>query len=96
MVENKNQQTPKHDVWQKDGNKLSIDGVEDVISFDESQVTLVTVSGEIIVDGNSLHVSTLDLVSGRVELDGEIEGVFYPNLKSSQKTKNGFFSRLFK
>lgn len=96
MVENKNQQNPKHDVWQKNGNKLSIDGVEDVISFDESQVTLVTVSGEIIVDGNSLHVSTLDLVSGKVELDGEIEGVFYPNLKSSQKPKSGFFSRLFK
>ena len=96
MVENKIQQNKKHDVCLQNRNKLSIDGVEDVISFDENRVVLVTVGGEMIVDGNSLHVSTLDLEKGKVELDGDIEGIFYPDAKGDQGGKSGFLSRLFK
>ena len=95
MVENKIQQNKKHDVCLKNRKLLSVDGVEDVISFDESQVVLVTVSGEMIVDGTGLHISTLDLETGRVELDGEVEGIFYPNIKRDSNEKGGFFSRLF-
>ena len=96
MIENKNEQNSGRDVWLKNGDKLSVDGVKDVISFDENRVVLVTASGELIVDGTGLHVSTLDLGMGKVELDGEIEGVFYPNTKRNADEKGGFFSRLFR
>jgi len=48
-----------------------------------------------IVDGTGLHISTLDLETGRVELDGEVEGIFYPDIKRDSNEKVGFFSRLF-
>lgn len=96
MIENKNEQNSGRDVWLKNGNNLSIDSVKDVISFDENRVVLVTAVGELIVDGIGLHISTLDLGMGKVELDGEIEGVFYTNTKRSADEKGGFFSRLFR
>ena len=73
MNEVKTQQKRKHDVILKSRKSLSIDGVEDVISFDEFQVVLITSCGEMTVEGAGLHISVLELDSGIVELDGNVE-----------------------
>lgn len=84
----------KHDLILKSRKNMSIDGVENVVSFDETQIELVTTCGEMVIEGQELHISTLDLDSGVVELDGKVEGVFYSDVKTDNKER-GFFARLF-
>lgn len=94
MNEIKSQQARKHSVVIDGRNKMSVEGVEDVISFDEWQAVLVTSLGEMTVDGRGLRVSVLELESGRVELNGEIDGVVYSSGDEPEK-KRGFFARVF-
>lgn len=96
MNEVKTQPKRKHDIILKSRKNMSIDGVEDVISFDESQVVLVTGCGEMTVEGSGLHISVLDLDSGTVELDGNVEGLFYSDGKPETGSGRSVFARLFR
>ena len=50
---------------------LSLGGVQDVKSFDENEVLLVTVCGVLTIRGKELHV-------GRLELEkGEADNIFF-------------------
>ena len=96
MNEVKTQPKRKHDIILKSRKNMSIDGVEDVISFDESQVVLVTGCGEMTVEGSGLHISVLDVDSGTVELDGNVEGLFYSDGKPETGSGRSVFARLFR
>ena len=96
MNEIKTPQSRKHDFALKSRKQMSVDGVSDVVSFDECQVVLITACGEMTVDGRGLHMSVLDLESGKVELDGEIDGIFYSDGNEQQSKERGVFSRLFR
>ena len=95
MSEVKTQQKRKHDVSLKSRKSMNIDGVDDVISFDESLVLLLTVCGEMTVEGTGLHIKVLDLESGVVELEGNVEGIFYADEKSDNSAHKGVLARLF-
>ena len=45
---------------------LSLGGVQDVKSFDENEVLLVTVCGVLTIRGKELHVGRLELEKGEV------------------------------
>lgn len=57
--------------------KAVITGVTDVESFDEQTVALHTHGGRLILTGNGLHVSSLQLEEGRLMLEGTIDSVAY-------------------
>ena len=95
MTETKTQPKPKHEIVLVSRKRMSIDGVTDVVSFDEGQVTLVTSCGEMVVEGNGLHIGVLNLENGRVELDGEVDALFYSDDKDPAEKKRGFLARLF-
>ncbi len=69
-----------------------IGGVREVESFDEESVILLTDCGELTVTGEGLHIGTLDIARGTVEVTGQIDSVFYGEGKD---TRRGFWSRLF-
>ena len=94
MNETKTTQSRKHDFALKSRKQMSVDGVSDVVSFDEWQAVFVTSCGEMTVEGRGLHISVLDLDSGKVELDGDVDGIFYSDGNKSDKER-GFFSRIF-
>ena len=77
----------------KDRAMLEIDGVSDVVSFDEGVVLLRTVQGAMTVEGEGLHISRLDLEKGLLTVEGKIGGLFYTTETGAGK-KGGFFSRL--
>ena len=56
---------------------VTVKGVSDVISFDESMVVLVTGCGNLALEGRDLHVTTLDTQNGVVEVTGRLCGVLY-------------------
>ena len=56
---------------------ITVKGVLDVISFDESMVLLVTNCGNLALEGSELHITTLDTQNGLVEVTGRLSGVLY-------------------
>lgn len=79
----------------KDRTRLEVDGVADVVSFDEAAVILRTALGGMTVEGDGLHITRLDLEKGLLSLEGRISGIFYTGESGTGK-KGGFFSRLVK
>lgn len=71
--------------------EIKICGAIDVSSFDNSHVKLSTVCGDMIIEGEELKVSVLDLDSGIVEVEGTLNGVFY--IKENSAPKRGLFGK---
>ena len=83
-----------HDLILNSRGRLSINGVKDIISFDENSVNLKTVCGDLYIDGEGLHVSALNIEKGEVEMTGKISGLNY--LEYNDKEKSSLLSRIFK
>lgn len=82
----------KHDIIIKSRSGADINGVKNVISFDEESICLDTSMGELVIDGEELNVSTLDTENGIIRLSGRINSVYYTN--TEPVNKKGFFGRL--
>ena len=72
---------------------LSLGGVQDVKSFDENEVLLVTVCGVLTIRGKELHVGRLELEKGDIE--GSIDSLVYTEHGPLQK-KGSALARLFR
>jgi sporulation protein YabP len=77
-----------------DRKNVSINGVLDVVSFDDCCVTLSTHFGDMIVEGSELRIGVLDVDRGVVTLTGAINAMYYANRED--KSKKSFTSKLFK
>ena len=71
--------------------EMSISGVEEVISFDEESVRLMSIEGEIYIEGEDIKIGVLDTDRGLVTLSGKINGFYY--VSEDKGAKKGFFSR---
>ena len=72
--------------------RVIISGVEDVDSFNESEILLLTVVGSITVVGSDLHISKLNLEDGQLVVEGYIVAVEYAD--PEQQKRGGLFSRM--
>ena len=88
--------TEKGCVLLKDRSMMNIDGVSDVISFDELAVLLRTAQGQMTVEGEGLHITRLDLEKEIVCLEGKINALYYTGEGGSAGKRGGFLSRLIK
>ena len=50
-----------------------ITGVKDIKSFDEKEISLVTEAGILLVKGEELHVTRLDLEKQEVDIGGKVD-----------------------
>ncbi len=82
-----------HNLTLENRKKLVLDGVEDVISFDDASVLLDTVMGQLTINGSSLRIQELCLEKGNVSLEGDIDEILYSD---TQVKKSGFFGKLFR
>ena len=73
---------------------LSLGGVQDVKSFDENEVLLVTVCGVLTIRGK-LHVGRLELEKGEADIEGSIDSLVYTEHGPLQK-KGSALARLFR
>ena len=74
---------------------LNLTDIADVVSFDELNIYLITKNnGNLLIEGNDLHITTLDVASGNMTVEGSICSIIY-NDKESKK-KDNFFSRMLK
>ena len=84
------QQIP-HKLTLDDRRKLTMTGVTEVVSFDESTVVLHTSLGTLIIQGRELQLKQLTIDGGNVAVDGHITGLVYEEPRHS----GGWLSRLF-
>ena len=80
MAEIKQSQTAakKHSLEMIERKTMTLQGIDDVISFDEGCIVLLSVCGIISIDGKDMHIVSLDLDTGRVEISGTVNGIIYP------------------
>lgn len=93
-IQKKSSELP-HNVVLENRQKLSISGVYDVDSFDESTIEVYTSAGFLSIRGNELHISKLNIENGEVSVEGEVSSMEYSD-GEYKKGAGGFFSKLFR
>lgn len=80
-----------HKLTLNERRQLSMTGVSEVVSFDDTTVVLNTQLGILRIHGKDLQLKTLSLEGGQVAVDGSVSALIY---EESQKS-GGWLSRLF-
>ncbi len=75
--------------------KLSISGVNDVLSFDDQVVMVDTEWGLLTVKGENLKINKLSIDTSEVIVEGNIGHLSYSE-NTGEKEKTSLISRIFK
>ena len=80
-----------HKLCLDERSKLTMSGVTEVVSFDESTVVLRTELGTLMIHGRDLQLKNLSLDGGQVAVDGHICALIY----EEPRDRSGWLGRLF-
>ena len=75
--------------------KLSISGVNDVLSFDDQVVMVETELGLLTVKGENLRIKKLSIDTSEVIVEGDISYIAYSE-KELEKNKGNLISKIFR
>ena len=75
--------------------KLSISGVNDVLSFDDQVVMVETELGLLTIKGENLRINKLSIDTSEVIVEGNISYLAYSD-KELEKNKGNLISKIFK
>ncbi len=78
-----------HCLTLRERRELTMTGVTEVVSFEETAVVLHTALGTLTVQGSGLQLKTLSLEGGQVAVDGDISALIY------EEPRLGGWRRLF-
>ena len=81
-----------HKLTLNERKALTMTGVTEVVSFDDSAVILKTSLGTLVVQGKDLQLKTLSLDGGQVAVDGQVSALVYEENRPS----GGLLHRLFR
>lgn len=76
-------------------NRLTLTGIEEVISFDDEKILLNTTLGALTIKGSELKMNKLDVQNGDVIIVGNISSIVYSG-KAIKKEKENIITKLFK
>ena len=82
-----------HNIIMENRTKISVSGVENAESYNESEVILHTSKGVLIIRGEMLNLSKLNLDSGEITVNGRIVSLEYMEPK---KSGTSILGRIFK
>ena len=85
----------KHQILLQNRERLSIDGVLHVESFDDMEIVLETDAGILVIRGESLHIKELNLDSANLSVVGNVATMEYIGDVGGKRGK-GFLGKLFK
>ena len=74
--------------------KLSVTGVNDVLSFDDQVVIIETELGLLTVKGENLKINKLNIDTSEVIVEGRIDNLSYSEHQT--KSEGGIFGKIFK
>lgn len=96
MEDLNNSSRKPHKLMLTNRKNCTINGVNDVLSFDVSEILLETEQGMLMIKGNELHVSRLTLEKGEVDIDGRIDSFTYSETAGYSVKNESFLTKLFK
>ena len=79
-----------HTLQLKERQQLTMSGVTEVVSFDDSAVVLQTSLGNLVIQGRDLKLKTLSPEGGQVAVEGSVAALIYEEPRSG-----GWRQRLF-
>ena len=85
------EQQLNHAMTLEQRKNLTMTGVSEVVSFDDTAVVLRTALGTLTVQGRELRLKTLSTEGGRVAVTGEISALTYEEPRES----GGWLRRMF-
>jgi len=80
-----------HELRLSQRGQLTMTGVTEVVSFDDTAVILQTSLGNLTVQGQGLQLKNLSLEGGQVAVDGQISALIY-----EEPRQGGFWGRLLR
>jgi sporulation protein yabP len=66
-----------HNLILENRKSLSISGITDVDSFDEKAICLYTEMGELTIQGRDLHIDSMSVDTGNMNITGDIWAIIY-------------------
>ena len=84
-----------HEISLKNRKDLEITGVTKLESLNPNEFVIDTVLGSMIVRGNDLTMSHLDIEKGILVISGQVNLLEYTHKQSKNKSQ-GFISKLFR
>ncbi len=93
-----NKITPLYQLVLSNREKIKLNGITEVESFDEKQVIASSKLGPLVVKGEGLHITQLNLEEGQLTIEGIFNGFQYVEDKQAKirATGQGILARLFK
>lgn len=97
ITENKNNQKTEKTFNEsqlvlKNRTNLTLSGVEKVYETNENKIQLKVSNSNLLITGENLNISRLDVESGNVSVEGKINELKY----LSNESKGNIFKKLFK
>lgn len=74
-----------HKLTLNERKNLTMTGVTEVVSFDDTAVVLQTELGALEVQGEELKLKTLSIDGGQVAVDGHISAVIYEEPRPARR-----------
>lgn len=82
-----------HRIVLTDREELSVEGVLNLGSFDEYEISMETEQGALLIKGQELNIKQLNLEQGNVIVEGFIKLLSYDD---DSRNKKGLLGRLLK
>lgn len=78
----------------KDRKDLSVTGVSEIISFDDSMISLDISDSQLNIEGQALKIELFSKENGEVRVTGHIEAMIYVG-KTEASYRKGILKRIF-
>jgi sporulation protein YabP len=85
-----------HKVTMTNRKSCTLNGINDVLSFDIHEILLETEQGMLMIKGDDLHVNRLTLDKGEVDVEGRIDSLTYSDANAAGQKGESLISRLFR
>jgi sporulation protein YabP len=95
MLDRRDLERRDHQLTLKRREDLALDGILNVESFDEGEIMVETVAGGLVIKGDDLHITQLNLDGGSMMVHGFVDSLQYTGEMPGRKGR-GMLSRLFK
>lgn len=89
-------QDTRHRIEVEQRKEIKIDGVRHVESFTEEKIIVDTNMGLIVLDGEGLNITQLDLEAGSLQIGGLLHGIQYREAGFQKARNRNLLGRILK
>ncbi len=82
----------KQNIFIEERQRAHLSGIGEVDSFTDREIVALSSLGELVIEGEELHIEAFSTETGELEVRGHVSGIYYVEEKPTQK--KGFLGRL--